>query len=182
MSPPPTGTRSGPTMSSASSASSAIRCRSSRSASSACRLLLPARLGLRPGQLDVFYVGVVPPVRHRLILIDSAMAGEWEIFSTPSAHGAAGTAPRLRSLAYISAHDPLGHARPLSREYGLHRPLRAPRAEGRMGHALRNAAIPLVTVIALSYRGCSKARCWWKPSSPGPASATTSIPRSLPPT
>ena len=26
-------------------------------------------------------------------------------------------------------------------------------------HALRNAAVPLVTVIALSYATCSKARC-----------------------
>lgn len=107
-----------------------------------------------PGQLDVFYVGIV----HRVtgsILIDSAIAGEWEIFFNAISHM---TLPALLlgyySLAYISRMTRSVMLDQLSREYVLTARLKGA-SEFRVvaGHALRNAAIPLVTVIALSYGG-----------------------------
>ncbi|MDB5542108.1 MAG: Binding-protein-dependent transport system inner rane component [Devosia sp.] len=107
-----------------------------------------------PGQLDVFYVGVV----HRVtgsVLIDSALQGEWEIFANAVSHM---TLPALLlgyySLAYISRMTRSVMLDQLSREYVLTARLKgASELRAVVGHALRNAAIPLVTVIALSYGG-----------------------------
>lgn len=107
-----------------------------------------------PGQLDVFYVGVVDRVTGS-ILIDSAIAGEWEIFLNAISHMAL---PALLlgyySLAYISRMTRSVMLDQLSREYVLTARLKGA-SEFRVvaRHALRNAAIPLVTVIALSYGG-----------------------------
>ncbi len=107
-----------------------------------------------PGQLDVFYVGVVDRVTGS-ILIDSAIAGEWEIFLNAISHMAL---PALLlgyySLAYISRMTRSVMLDQLSREYVLTARLKgASELRAVAGHALRNAAIPLVTVIALSYGG-----------------------------
>jgi len=107
-----------------------------------------------PGQLDVFFVGIVPRVTG-MILIDSAMAGEWEIFANAISHM---TLPALLlgyySLAYISRMTRSVMLDQLSREYVLTARLKgASEFKVVMGHALRNASIPLVTVIALSYGG-----------------------------
>ncbi len=107
-----------------------------------------------PGQLDVFFVGVVPRVTGA-ILIDSALAGEWEIFANAVSHM---TLPALLlgyySLAYISRMTRSVMLDQLSREYVLTARLKgASELRVVVGHALRNAAIPLVTVIALSYGG-----------------------------
>jgi peptide/nickel transport system permease protein len=107
-----------------------------------------------PGQLDVFFVGLVPRVTG-FILVDSALAGEWEIFGNAISHM---TLPALLlgyySLAYISRMTRSVMLDQLSREYVLTARLKGA-SEFRVvaGHALRNAAIPLVTVIALSYGG-----------------------------
>jgi len=107
-----------------------------------------------PGQLDVFFVGVVDRVTGS-ILIDSALAGEWEIFANAVSHM---ILPALLlgyySLAYISRMTRSVMLDQLSREYVLTARLKGA-SEFRVvaGHALRNAAIPLVTVIALSYGG-----------------------------
>ncbi len=107
-----------------------------------------------PGQLDVFYVGVVTRVTG-MILIDSAMQGQWEVFWNAISHM---TLPALLigyySLAYISRMTRSVMLDQLSREYVLTARLKGA-SEFRVvtGHALRNAAIPLVTVIALSYGG-----------------------------
>lgn len=107
-----------------------------------------------PGQLDVFYVGIVPRVTG-MILLDSAIAGEWDIFGNAISHM---TLPALLlgyySLAYISRMTRSVMLDQLSREYVLTARLKgASEFKVVMGHALRNAAIPLVTVIALSYGG-----------------------------
>ena len=107
-----------------------------------------------PGQLDVFFVGIVPRVTG-MILIDSAIAGEWEIFGNAISHMAL---PALLlgyySLAYISRMTRSVMLDQLSREYVLTARLKgASEFKVVMGHALRNAAIPLITVIALSYGG-----------------------------
>lgn len=107
-----------------------------------------------PGQLDVFYVGVVTRVTG-MILIDSAMQGQWEVFWNAISHM---TLPALLigyySLAYISRMTRSVMLDQLSREYVLTARLKgASEFLVVTGHALRNAAIPLVTVIALSYGG-----------------------------
>ena len=90
-----------------------------------------------------------------MILIDSAIAGEWDIFFNAISHMAL---PALLlgyySLAYISRMTRSVMLDQLSREYVLTARLKgASELSVVMGHALRNAAIPLVTVIALSYGG-----------------------------
>jgi peptide/nickel transport system permease protein len=107
-----------------------------------------------PGQLDVFFVGTVDRITGS-ILIDSAIAGEWEIFFNAISHMAL---PALLlgyySLAYISRMTRSVMLDQLSREYVLTARLKgASEFRAVVGHALRNAAIPLVTVIALSYGG-----------------------------
>jgi peptide/nickel transport system permease protein len=107
-----------------------------------------------PGQLDVFYVGVVKPITGS-ILIDSAVQGHWDIFVNAISHM---ILPTLLigyySLAYISRMTRSVMLEQLSREYVLTARLKgASEYQVVMGHALRNAAIPLVTVIALSYGG-----------------------------
>ncbi len=107
-----------------------------------------------PGQIDVFYQGIVKPVTGS-ILIDSTIAGEWEVFANAWSHI---VLPALLlgyySLAYISRMTRSMMLDQLSREYVLTARLKgATEYRVVMLHALRNAAIPLVTVIALSYGG-----------------------------
>ena len=107
-----------------------------------------------PGQLDVFYVDAVPRVTGS-ILIDSAIQGRWDIFANAVSHM---ILPTLLigyySLAYISRMTRSVMLDQLSREYVLTARLKgASELQVVMGHALRNAAIPLVTVVALSYGG-----------------------------
>ncbi len=107
-----------------------------------------------PGQIDVFYQGIVPPVTGSM-LFDAALAGEWEVLANAFSHM---VLPAFLlgyySLAYISRMTRSMMLDQLSREYVLTARLKgASEFTVVMGHALRNAAIPLVTVIALSYGG-----------------------------
>ncbi|MGD9330451.1 MAG: ABC transporter permease [Desulfobacterales bacterium] len=105
-----------------------------------------------PGRLDVFYEGLLDPVTG-VILIDSALAGEWEIFRNALAHI---TLPAAIlgyfSLAYISRMTRSFMLEQLSQEY-----ITTARVKGVSEraviwrHALGNVRIPLITVIALSY-------------------------------
>lgn len=107
-----------------------------------------------PGQLDVLFNGIVEDVTGS-ILIDSILAGEWEVFWNAVSHI---TLPALLlgyySLAYISRMTRSMMLDQLTREYVLTARLKGA-SEFRVVvlHALRNAAIPLVTIIALSYGG-----------------------------
>lgn len=107
-----------------------------------------------PGQIDVFYVGIVPDVTGA-ILIDSLLAGETGVFRNAVSHM---TLPALLlgyySLAYISRMTRSVMLEQLTQEYVLTARLKgASELSVVMNHALRNAGIPLVTVIALSYGG-----------------------------
>ncbi len=107
-----------------------------------------------PGRLDIYFDGIVPPVTG-LILLDSAMAGEWDVFWNAVGHI---VLPAILlgyySLAYISRMTRSVMLEQLSQEYVLTARVKGA-SEFRvvMGHALRNAAIPLVTIVALSYGG-----------------------------
>jgi peptide/nickel transport system permease protein len=105
-----------------------------------------------PGRLDVFYEGLLTP-RTGVILIDSALAGEWDIFRNALAHMALPAAILgYFSLAYISRMTRSFMLAQLNQEY-----ITTARVKGVSEraviwrHALGNVRIPLVTVIALSY-------------------------------
>ena len=104
------------------------------------------------GRLDVGYDDIVT-ARTGVILIDSALAGEWAVFRNAVAHivlpaGILG----YFSLAYIARMTRSFIIDQLSQEY-----VTAARIKGRSfwgavwGHAFPNIMVPLITVIGLSY-------------------------------
>ena len=119
-------------------------------------VLFYARLGwvAGPGRIDIAFEYSIVPVT-RLMLVDTALAGDWPAFCNGLAHLALPAALLgYFSLAYISRMTRSFMLKELGAEYII-----AARAKGLSEsriiwrHALRNAAVPLVTVIALSYAG-----------------------------
>jgi len=105
-----------------------------------------------PGRLDVFYDGLLPPATG-VILIDSALAGEWEIFKNAAGHLLLpASVLAYFSLAYISRMTCSFMLEQLNQEYITTARVKGAR-EWRVVwvHALGNIWVPLVTVIALSY-------------------------------
>jgi len=111
-----------------------------------------------PGRIDVVFEYSITPVTG-LMLVDTALAGldgnGWEAFRNAFSHLALpGALLGYFSLAYISRMTRSFMLNELSQEYVI-----AARAKGLSEariiwrHALRNAMVPLVTVIALSYAG-----------------------------
>ena len=105
-----------------------------------------------PGRLGVFFEDIVPAVTG-VILIDAAIAGEWEVFCNAVGHVVLPSAVLgYFSVAYIARMTRSFMLEQLNQEYVI-----AARAKGVTEarivwvHALRNIAVPLVTVIALSY-------------------------------
>jgi peptide/nickel transport system permease protein len=105
-----------------------------------------------PGRLGVFFEDIVTPVTG-VILIDAAIAGEWEVFWNAFGHVILPAAVLgYFSIAYIARMTRSFMLEQLSQEYVV-----AARAKGMSEarvvwvHALRNIAVQLVTVIALSY-------------------------------
>jgi len=105
-----------------------------------------------PGRLDVFYEGLVEPTTG-VILIDSALAGEWDVFRN-AVHHIVLPASILGyfSLAYIARMTRSFMIEQLRQEYIVTARVKG-LSEARViwSHALRNTAVPLITVIALSY-------------------------------
>jgi peptide/nickel transport system permease protein len=117
-------------------------------------LVFYARLGWTagPGRLDIAYDYIVTPVTG-LILIDSAFQRQWGVFANAFSHIALPAALLgYYSMAYISRMTRSFMLNELAQEYIVTARVKG-LAEWRIvwGHALRNAAVPLVTVIALSY-------------------------------
>lgn len=105
-----------------------------------------------PGRIDVFYDGIVSPVTG-FLLIDSALAGEWEIFRNALYHLVMpATLLVYFSMAYISRMTRSFMIEQLRQEYVLTARVKGV-AEWRViwGHAFGNCAIPLITVVALSF-------------------------------
>jgi len=107
-----------------------------------------------PGRIDIVYEYTFTPVTG-FYLIDSAMQGQWDVFWDVFRHIVLpGALLGYFSLAYISRMTRSFMLNELTQEYVV-----AARAKGLSetriiwGHALRNAAVPMVTVIALSYAG-----------------------------
>ena len=105
-----------------------------------------------PGRLDVFYEGILEPTTG-VILIDSALAGDWVIFRNALSHLILPAAILgYFSLAYISRMTRSFMLEQLNQEYITTARVKGV-AEWRViwVHALGNVWVPLVTVIALSY-------------------------------
>ncbi len=119
-------------------------------------VLFYAKLGwvAGPGRIDVAYEFTVERVSG-IMLLDTAMAGQWDAFANALSHLILPAALLgYFSLAYISRMTRSFMLGELAAEYIV-----AARAKGLSEariiwrHALRNAMVPLVTVIALSYAG-----------------------------
>lgn len=117
-------------------------------------LLFYAELGWAagPGRLDIFYEDTVAPVTG-LILVDSAIAGDWAVLRSALAHLVLpASVLGYFSLAYISRMTRGFMLEQLGQEYIV-----TARAKGLSErrvlwrHAFRNILVPLVTVVALSY-------------------------------
>lgn len=105
-----------------------------------------------PGRLDISYDYIVTPVTG-MILLDSAMAGEWGVFANGFSHIILPAALLgYFSMAYISRMTRSFMLNELAQEYIVTARVKG-LSETRIiwGHALRNAMVPLITVIALSY-------------------------------
>ena len=107
-----------------------------------------------PGRLDVFYDGLVEPLTG-VILIDSALAGEWDVFWNALSHVILpASILGYFSLAYIARMTRSLMLEQLRQEYIVAARVKGvPEWKVVWKHALRNAAVPLITVVALSYGG-----------------------------
>ena len=119
-------------------------------------VLFYAKLGWvgGPGRFDVTYEYSITQVTG-FLLLDTARQGEWEAFGNVFSHLILpASLLGYFSLAYISRMTRSFMLNELAQEYVV-----AARAKGLSEariiwrHALRNAMVPLVTVIALSYAG-----------------------------
>ena len=117
-------------------------------------LVFYARLGwvAGPGRIDIAYEYSITP-KTGLLLLDTAMQGQWGAFRNVFSHIALpGALLGYFSMAYISRMTRSFMLAELSQEY-----VTAARVKGVPEwriiwvHALRNAAVPLITVIVLSY-------------------------------
>ena len=117
-------------------------------------LLFYAKLDIAPGpgRLDVFYDGLVDPVT-RVITVDALLAGETEIFWNALSHLILpASILGYFSIAYISRMTRSFMLDQLRQEY-----ITTARVKGLSEtrviwrHALGNIAVPLITVVALSY-------------------------------
>ncbi len=119
-------------------------------------VLFYAKLGwvAGPGRIDVAYEYTIER-RSGLLLLDAALAGEWEGFCNALSHLVLpASLLGYFSLAYISRMTRSFMLNELAQEYIV-----AARAKGLSEtriiwrHALRNALVPLITVVALSFAG-----------------------------
>lgn len=105
-----------------------------------------------PGRIDIAYEYSVTQITG-LLLIDTAMQGQWEAFGNVFSHIILpASLLGYYSMAYISRMTRSFMLNELAQEYVTTARVKGV-AEWRIiwVHALRNAAVPLVTVIALSY-------------------------------
>ncbi|WP_112398147.1 MULTISPECIES: ABC transporter permease [unclassified Rhizobium] len=107
-----------------------------------------------PGRIDIAFEYSFTPITG-FFLLDSALQGQWDVFWDVFRHIILpASLLGYFSLAYISRMTRSFMLNELGQEYIV-----AARAKGLSetrviwGHALRSAAVPLITVIALSYAG-----------------------------
>ena len=105
-----------------------------------------------PGRIDVAYEELVE-TRTGVILLDSALAGNWEVFRNAFAHVILpASILGYFSLAYVSRMTRSLMIEQLRQEYVVTARVKG-LSEARViwRHALGNVMVPLITVVALSY-------------------------------
>lgn len=121
-----------------------------------CLLIFYAKLGwvAGPGRIDIVYEYTFTPITG-LYILDAIIQRQWDALGNIISHIILpASLLGYFSLAYISRMTRSFMLNELDQEYIV-----AARAKGLSetkiiwGHALRNAAVPLVTVVALSYAG-----------------------------
>jgi peptide/nickel transport system permease protein len=117
-------------------------------------LLFYGRLGwvAGPGRLDVAFEDLVTPVTG-VILVDSALAGEWEVFGNALSHVILpASILGYLSLAYLARMTRSFMLAELGQEYVTTARIKG-LSERRVvwRHALGNVMVPLITVVALAY-------------------------------
>jgi peptide/nickel transport system permease protein len=107
-----------------------------------------------PGRLDIFYEDIVPQVTG-MILIDSALDGNWSIFRNAITHIVLpASLLGYFSLAYISRMTRSFMLEQLSAEYVITARVKGlSEREVIWKHVFSNIKVQLITVIALSYAG-----------------------------
>ena len=107
-----------------------------------------------PGRIDISYEYSITPATG-LLLLDSAMQGQWDAFRNAFAHIILpASLLGYYGMAYISRMTRSFMLNELGQEYITTARVKGV-SEARIiwVHALRNAAVPLVTVVVLSYAG-----------------------------
>ena len=107
-----------------------------------------------PGRVDIFYEGLVEP-RTGLMLVDSLLAGEWEIFWNAISHITLPAAILgFFSLAYIARMTRSFMLEQLNQEFVTTARVKGvPEHVVLWKHAFLPIRVPLITVIGLSYAG-----------------------------
>ncbi len=105
-----------------------------------------------PGRLDIFYEDIVP-VRTGMILVDSALAAQWDVFRNAFSHIVLpASILGYYSMAYISRMTRSFMLEQLSAEYITTARVKGlPERTVIWRHAFGNIRVQLITVIALSY-------------------------------
>ena len=105
-----------------------------------------------PGRLDVFFDDIVPSVTG-FILIDAALAKEWEIFNNAVSHLVLpASILATYALAYIARMTRSFMLDQLNQEYVLTARVKGVSELGVIWrHAFRNVLVQLITIIGLTY-------------------------------
>ncbi|MCU4179178.1 ABC transporter permease [Bosea sp. BH3] len=117
-------------------------------------LLFYAKLGwvAGPGRLSIAYQDFVDPITG-IVMLDAALQGEWDAVRDAFSHLILpASVLGILSIAYISRMTRSFLINELQQQYVIAARVKGvPEWRVVWGHALRNAVVPLVTVIALSY-------------------------------
>ncbi|MEM7565911.1 MAG: ABC transporter permease [Pseudomonadota bacterium] len=107
-----------------------------------------------PGRMGIFYDGIVAP-RTGLLLVDSAMAGEWDVFRSAVSHIVLPAAILgFFALAYIARMTRSFMLDQLGQEFVTTARVKGvPEWRVVWVHAFGPIRVPLITVIGLSYAG-----------------------------
>lgn len=107
-----------------------------------------------PGRVDIYYDGLVTPVTG-LLLVDSAMAGDWDVFHSALSHIVLpATILGFFSMAYIARMARSFMLDQLNQEYVTTARVKGvPEWRVIWVHAFGAIRVPLITVIGLSYAG-----------------------------
>lgn len=104
------------------------------------------------GRVDLYYDGLVEP-KTGLLLIDSALAGDWDVFRSAFSHLILpASILGMHSMAYISRMTRSFMLAQLSQEYIVTARVKGLSARAVLwSHAFKNIRVQLLTIVALAY-------------------------------